>query len=183
MGNLISHRAVVGLKWARLAAKPPFGVPRGARGAKAAGLRYEKAFARALPEALHGKWIEYCDSNGPGYAQPDFILVGQSAGLVLETKYTQCEAGWSQPRDLYVPLCEAIWGIKFFPVQVCRALDGAVVRQDMKIYESIWQIVADIKGQRPSPKATLHWIGGEVGLRPPGRALPAPPLQRLSSAA
>lgn len=98
------------IKWARLAERPPsFGVAR-PRGAKAEGLRYERALAKALgPQALHGQWIEYEDSDGQHYCQPDLLVVGAQRVLILEVKLTWVPEGLQALRELYIPVCEVVW--------------------------------------------------------------------------
>jgi len=66
------------------------------KGAKAAGLRYEKALAAAIPRAEHGQWFEFTDLNGPGHCQMDLLIVGNKRVVILECKLTDVQTGRAQ---------------------------------------------------------------------------------------
>ncbi len=117
----MSHRVVRGLKWAREAEKAPFGKPRG-RGAKRFGINYEKALAKALPQALNGVWYEFCDSAGMGFAQPDLITQLDETLIVLEAKYTWVPEAQTQINLLYKPILEMVHGQRVVGIVVCKAL-------------------------------------------------------------
>jgi hypothetical protein len=73
-----------------------WGVPLGARpdcipvsrprGAKALGVKYEKALAGALPGWKHGQWFQFKDINGYGYCQVDLMIELEACVIVLEAK-------------------------------------------------------------------------------------------------
>ena len=122
-------RQIEGLRHAaRLGAKPrsiPIGRP---RGAKAFGVRYEKALERelglgALPRFERGIWFEFEDRNGPGYCQVDF-LSDEVAGdaVVLECKYSWTELGHLELETLYRPVVERALGVEVFGIVVCKNL-------------------------------------------------------------
>jgi len=110
------------LEWAQKAERPP-GMPIGRpRGAKAVGVRYEKALAKALPGMVHGQWWNFRDRNGNGYCQTDFVLDREDFALVLEAKYTWVLAGHTQLRDLYIPVVGRALAKPVFGIVVCRNL-------------------------------------------------------------
>lgn len=86
------------------------------------GLRYERSVAKALPLAQHGQWIEFEDSAGRGWAQPDFLLRFEDKALILETKYTWVAEGHSQIELLYRPLIERLFELEVVGLVVCRTL-------------------------------------------------------------
>lgn len=145
-------RVVEGLIWARRAASPIFPAAKGRKGAKAAGIRYERSIAKHLGVAEHGIWWEFCDANGPGACQTDFVLLGRMYCLVLEAKYTYTEAAWGQLFDLYRPVVEAATGKQFLGVQICKVLKPGAKNIVHSMAEASW--MAQI-GYRP----TLHWPG------------------------
>lgn len=104
-----------------LAGQPPFIRRRIARGAKAAGVRYErkvvsyvKDLLRSHPraEAHFGPWLEFTASGEPKrWCQPDaFILDREHAtGIVLEIKYKHTAAAYWQLWLLYLPVLRSIY--------------------------------------------------------------------------
>lgn len=117
----MTARRIRGLRWAAKATRPGH-TPGRASGAKAAGLRYERALAKALPTGWsHGEWFEFEDLNGWGMCQPDFFKVG-SAVVVLEAKYTWTSEASCQLMHLYRPVLEAVFGRPVYGVQVCKRL-------------------------------------------------------------
>lgn len=153
-------RQIVGLKSVRrLSGKPsciPIGRP---RGAKAAGLRYERELARMLPDVPHGPWLEFEDANGKGYCQADFVLKLAGAVVVLECKYTWTATGHVEMDTLYKPLLGRLEGLPVLGVQVCKKLtpetpSRAAVRSTL---------AAAISAAWNGP-AVWHWLGvGGIG--------------------
>lgn len=134
------YRQIQGLEWALIRAKGPFKEPKNVRGLKGKGLAYERRFIRELPKlaeranvqgALYnGPWIEYCDSNGPGWARPDAFIKAPTGLILFECKLKQTAIAWDQMYGLYAPLLERIFGTEVACVQVCRYLeinDGTIV--------------------------------------------------------
>lgn len=99
-------RQVVGLKTATLLAERPSCIPLSRpRGAKAAGLRFEKALASHLKGCLHGQWFEYEDFNGFGYCQSDIIFSFLPSYLcIIEAKYTFVPGAHAKLANLYIPI-------------------------------------------------------------------------------
>jgi hypothetical protein len=75
-----------------------------------------------LPDVPHGPWLEYVDSAGRGFAQPDFVIKLGGALVVLECKYTWTPEGHTQVERLYKPLLERLEGLPVVGVQVCKKL-------------------------------------------------------------
>lgn len=69
-----------------------------------------------------GQWISFVDSNGFGYAQPDFYVVWPDFILCFECKLSQCPEGFSQISQLYRPLLEKIYSRPVSGVLVCKFL-------------------------------------------------------------
>lgn len=143
-------RLVENLKWAQYAARSPWPKPRRVRGKKAAGLRYERLLGEELArrglEFEHGPWIEFEDSHGRGFAQPDFLVFGEGHWTLLEAKLSQTPTAFAQLFGLYLPLlCLLHPQVQIVPVQVCRNL-----RQG-------GDVVEDFLGANPG--ATWHWLG------------------------
>lgn len=149
-------RCIEGLKWARLAASGPGFAPSRPRGAKRQGVKYEKELAKAIPDAIHGQWIEFCDRHGTGWAQPDLLLRGKRAILVLEAKLSWTFEGHQQVDNLYCPLCEAIWQLPAFGVVVTRGL-----RPMPRGFSVVRNLNEALAGARAGRKMVLHWIGVE----------------------
>lgn len=148
-------RRVEGLIWA-LRGGPPRGLPvKRPRGAKAAGVRYEKALAQALPIGDHGVWWNFCDSRGPGWCQTDVLLRGASRELVLEAKYTYTEDAWEQLEGLYGPVVEKALGREVIGIQVCKRFLGTPPRG-----VSVAGTLAEAIGlANRRLRVVLHWIG------------------------
>jgi len=149
----MSHRAIEGLRWARFAAQGPFEAPRRVRGAKAQGLRYEKALAHALRGAEWGRWIEFEDRNGHGWAQPDLFFALREEIVVLEAKYTWVAEGHSQGELLYKPLLEHLFRKKCRVVVVCKVLTPLTPRG--RVFGRLEDAVRASAGG----SCVLHWIG------------------------
>lgn len=105
-----SVRHVAGLLWAEHVAEGPFGPQKRRKGAKAAGLGYERKVCGALPAAIFNPWFAYMDANGKGFAQPDFLLPLKGGILaILEVKLTATPTAEEQLRELYMPIAEFLW--------------------------------------------------------------------------
>jgi hypothetical protein len=155
-------RIIHGLKWARALDSRPACIPASRpRGAKAAGLRYERALARALPAAKHGQWFEFEDEHGRGYCQVDLMIQLLSGVLILEAKYTWCPEGHCQIEQLYMPVVAEAWGMPVAGLVVCKKLipymPGVAVAGDLDM--ALRHIAV---GRR----CALHWLGGVTLARP-----------------
>lgn len=162
----MSHRLISGLLWARPAEKAPFRQGKG-RGAKAAGLRYERALARSLPGGWHGHWYEFEDRNGRGFCQPDLVLVWKGRLVVLEAKYTWVAEAHSQIERLYRPVLEMAHGHGVGGVVVCRGLVPGMPPA-LPVIRDLPSALALAISSPSCP--VLHWLG-EAPLLP--RAVPA----------
>lgn len=158
-------RVVQGLQWAKRLDARPAGIPVSRpRGAKAQGLRYERAFGRAAgAEAIIGPWFEFFDSNGPGWCQPDVLLPsGQGTLLILECKYSWVAEAEGQIEWLYRPVVEAVAGRRTAGIVVCRRLVAEIRRPVVGTLTEAIELA--LVGKRP----VLHWIGvpGPLSARP-----------------
>jgi hypothetical protein len=117
------YRQITGLKRARALDERPQGIPVGrARGAKGNGIRYERAVAASLPEAIHGQWFEFVDANGPGWCQTDLLLAESGKTVIVEVKYTWTGEAWTQLERLYKPVVELAFGRPVVGIVCCRRL-------------------------------------------------------------
>lgn len=151
-------RVVVGLRSAQPCGWPTC-VPRNRRprGAKAAGLRYERTFgarlAKVFPCAQHGPWYEFFDSNGRGFAQPDYVLVREQGVMVWECKLTDTEAAERQLRGLYFPVLEEVYRLPIFGIIVTRHLTRT--SNTALVCTTLGDAIARANGVIP----VLHWLG------------------------
>lgn len=131
------------MAWAEFRDEGPFPTPRRVRGAKAAGLAYERKVHRHLrevysPEAggplyAPAQWIEFVERGSTSrrrWAQPDGLLVNLDKGLVtiVETKLRHTDRAWWWLRQIYLPLLRHIFpaGWTFALLEVVRYYDPAV---------------------------------------------------------
>jgi hypothetical protein len=162
---------VNGVWWARSCEEPKFPPPKRLQGAKAAGSRYEKAVAKALPHALHGQWFEYQDAAGVGVCQPDllFELEFEPGPLIcLEVKYTWVPTAHVQLRNLYLPVVSCATERSVVGAVVARRLVGGMNGT------AIVNCMADaIWAARRGWNVTLHWLGESAApLQVPGIVSP-----------
>lgn len=151
-------RVISGLSWAEACPRPACIPKSRPRGAKAAGLRYERELAKALPLATHGQWWQFEDRAGPGYCQTDLVLPTEGGLLVLEAKYTWTQTGHRQIQQLYKPVLERATGKLVVGAVVCkvliRDLDPAWVCRDLES--------AKMRAFCGLP-TVLHWLGTGLG--------------------
>jgi hypothetical protein len=69
-----------------------------------------------------GRWIEFIDMEGFGFAQPDFFFLAPTSVVLLEAKLTQCDSGYTQMERLYRPLLRFIFRLPVVCVLVCKNL-------------------------------------------------------------
>lgn len=173
-------RVIRGLKWARALDARPSCIPVGRpRGAKAAGLRYERALAAALPGAKHGQWFEFEDLAGRGYCQVDLLLdsglrkdsLGRVKLLILESKYTWTFEGHQQIEGLYRPVVERAYGCSVLGIVVAKRLIPGV-QGIARICGGLEEAIAAGAG---GGRVVLHWLGkGALTHGPKGAASGAP---------
>lgn len=113
------------------AGKEPWGGKEKLVGSKAAGKSYEKALVRSLlkkklpqdTHVLYNTWLEFWDTSGHHYAQPDILITSPTSVICLECKLTQTPFAFDQLWYLYKPLMEALWPKrKIALAQVCKNL-------------------------------------------------------------
>lgn len=144
----------------KLASRPNF-IPIGRpRGAKAFGLRYERAFGKNLPaKAEIGPWFEYVDKRGEGWCQADAMLeLGKGLVVVFECKTTWTAVGHLELETLYCPVVEMALGKKAIGVQVCKMLEGEMPR--VKVVRSLEELTPAVAVSRE--RLVLHWLGKGV---------------------
>lgn len=148
-------RHVAGLLWAQHTSEGPFGPQRRKKGAKGAGLGYERKVAKALPQAIFNPWFEYMDANGKGFAQPDFLLPLKGGLLaILECKLTATPVGKEQLALLYMPLAQFLWPKRqILGVMVTKNLTWASRGPAISLEEALQQSL------RSTTIPTLHWLG------------------------
>lgn len=165
-------RKIEGLKFANLRSKPSIiGVQR-ARGAKAHGVRFERALAKAIPLARHGQWFEFIDANGYGFCQTDLLLEFQSCAFVLEAKYTWTIQGHFQLDKLYLPVVAMALGKPTFGAVVCKALRTDVEMFNVLIVNRLMEALTWCQRGKP---VIWHWLGeAPFAKLDPGTRLGAP---------
>lgn len=102
--------------------------------------------------ALHeGRWIFFEDSNGRGFAQPDFFVALKGRVIVFEAKLSQCESGLAQIDGLYRPLLRHLSGLPVVGVMICKNL-----------YVSPYLEISDLSQAlafQANITLTYHWLG------------------------
>jgi hypothetical protein len=134
--------------------------PKRRRGAKAKGIRYEKAVRSWLtalfPDAIHEQWFEFTDSSGYGICQTDHLVVFDHLVVVFESKLTQTHQAIAQVNLLYRPVVEKVWGRPSLGVQICKNL---VVDPGPGLIRN----PRSIPTFKPSDRVwTLHYIGEQA---------------------
>lgn len=146
-------RSVVDLLWAKSSQNPWPKLKRHPRGAKGLGLGYELALAKALPNASHGLWFEFCDRNGRGFCSPDLIIEGKDEILAIECKLTNYPEAVMQLTNLYRPVLTAVYH---------RPVRGLVALKYLNPASPKHMICPDLASalrHAPDSCPILHWIG------------------------
>jgi hypothetical protein len=126
----------------------PWPKARRPRGAKGAGLRYEKLVAKASG-GIHNQWFYFVDANGSGYCCPDVILNLPHGLFVLECKLSDRTEAKTQLTELYLPIVSYVYG---------REARGIVVTKILKNHSS--SIVTSLREAfTADPIPLLHWLG------------------------
>lgn len=152
----MSVRIISGLQYAHTCPTPQHasGVHR-PKGAKAHGLRYEKAVAKALPFARHGQWFQFLDVNGLGTCQTDLLLEFPELVVVLEAKYTWTLTGHVQVERLYKPVVEKALGKPVVGMVICRTLLDERAMGQVLVVSRLMEAIAWCQKKR----TVLHWLG------------------------
>jgi hypothetical protein len=119
------HRRIEGLKRAIPLSDRPSCIPLSKlRGAKAAGLRFERALHKSLKGSILGQWFEFEDALGHGYCQTDLLFSRlPDFMIVVECKYTLVPGAHSKLSSLYIPIVEKALGCRAAGVVVVKNLD------------------------------------------------------------
>jgi hypothetical protein len=152
----MSYRIVRELSWAQACPRPDF-IPKSrvrGKGSKAAGHRYEAAFAKQIPHALHNPWYRYQDAAGAGWCSPDFVLPLGNWLVVFETKLGNFSEALSQINELYIPVLHVAHGLPAGGIIVLKNLSPEIPRSF--VTTSMSDAVARASmGHTP----VLHWLG------------------------
>lgn len=133
-----SIRPAEDILWARPCTRPHFVPVNRPKGSKAAGLRYERSFAKFLKPlgCIHGQWFEYEDETGLRYCQPDLLFpISLRLMAIIEVKYTLVDRAFDQLLDIYKPVVEAAYNIPVGLVAVFKNVghsnDHLLLHDDM----------------------------------------------------
>lgn len=152
---MAGYRDIVNLQYAAMCLHPAHIPKSRPKGVRAAGLRYEKALAAAIPQAIRGQWFEFRDLNGPGHCQTDLLIVGKKRVVVIESKLTEVDQGRDQIKNLYFPVVQMVWPDKK-PLGIV-AVRHLSKEQRLDLVETSLKSAierAEICGEIPS----LHWL-------------------------
>jgi hypothetical protein len=103
---------------------------------------------------MRGLWWSYCDANGPGLCQTDFLIEGKIWAIILECKNTWTREGMEQLTDLYLPVVEMAREKRVAGIQVCKNLIPGYIGQ---VFQDLEDAVA--AARRGCTPVTLHWHG------------------------
>ena len=149
----MGHKVPKKVSFAAPCLPPPWLKKNRARGQKAAGLRFERAVAKAVPGATHGQWFQYLAEDGPGWCQPDLLLVGKKTVVVIEVKLTNYVEAKEQLMELYLPILSAAYpSHSIHSVIILRHVSS--LAQGVKIYEKISEA---LEAREKYP--VVHWLG------------------------
>jgi hypothetical protein len=93
-------------------------------------------------------WIEFEDSNGLGFCQPDALVVFEKTVLLVEAKLTWVDCVWDELHNLYKPLLEEIYQKEVSCIAACKW----ALKNDVK---DLWDLVLN-----PKPDRVWHYIPG-----------------------
>jgi hypothetical protein len=154
------HRRVFGLEWARAVEGWPRGIPRprGLRGSKAGGLRFEREVAAALVAIGYivnaGQWFEFHDANGPGLCQTDLLF----DGMVVECKLSDAAAARAQLEELYLPVLRMVYRQQLHGLVVIRHQTPKLREAGIRPCGSLAFAMAETRRAGAAP-AVLHYLG------------------------
>lgn len=161
----MSHRRIEGLGFAQESEGPKCFTAkrRRPRGAKGAGVKFEKMLANAFGvRARWGQWFRFADLNGMGYAQTDLLLFARDEVIVFECKLGNIWAGEAQARELYKPILEHVYGLP------CRCVVVARHLTDNPFPERVAQSLPDAIRLARTGISVLQWRERLPLVVPPG---------------
>lgn len=97
---------------------------------------------------MNQSWIEFEDSNGFGFCQPDAFVVFDNLVILVEAKLTWVDCVWEELDGLYKPLLENIYSRPVASVAACKWAPC----NDL---DSWLDVLID-----PKPRYTWHYIPG-----------------------
>jgi hypothetical protein len=155
------HRVISGLRWAKLLPEKPACIPNSRpRGAKAAGLRFERDLSKHLAASVHGQWFEFRDDNGHGYCQTDLLYsFAPSFMAVLEAKYTLVPGAFQKLVDLYLPIVSMAAQLPAVGVCVVRNLEPSVCEGSIIFTDLHSAAQTALVWKHPT---ILHWRGQQL---------------------
>lgn len=149
-------RTIQNLAWAAPTPKPDFARRARPKGAKAEGLRYERACAKALPGAEHGPWFRFEDQNGLGYCSPDLVLRRRGVTVVFECKLANTIVGQRQIMELYAPVLHMAFGHRVLGVVITRSL-ARTPTANLALVRATLAEALELSAS--GAVAILHWLG------------------------
>lgn len=109
-------RIATKVETAQIIRHPPFNTRQSRRGAKAAGVRYERKVHRQLElkyelSYFPSVWFRYVDDGRVFYCQPDGLLFLHSLKrlVVVEAKIKHCSEAYDQLNFLYLPVISKVF--------------------------------------------------------------------------
>ena len=162
------HRVILNLRWAHALTSRPDCIPASRpRGAKAAGLRFERALAKQLPTALHGTWFAFEDAQGRGFCQTDIIYSLLPTYIaVIEVKYTLVPGAHSKLSNLYLPIVSMAMQRPTVGVVAVKNLDPRYRRG--RIHTDLEE--AALHASESGYPSLLQWSGQQL-IPPPSKAV------------
>lgn len=161
----MSHRIIRGLISAHRVAPPKVfsAVRRRPRGAKGAGVKFErevaKAMLKATPFAISGQWFEFWDSAGRGLCQTDLIVVLPHVVYCFEVKLGNIPLGRTQFRALYKPVLERVYARPVQGIVIARHVgedpEPALVTSDLEF--ALFASARRIPTLQFRERMPLHW--------------------------
>lgn len=126
------------------------------RGAKAEGLRFERAFAKELgQEALRGQWFRFEDaSNKARFCQTDILVEGAKRILIAECKLKWVPEGEASLRQLYIPIVTRAFGKLAFGLTVVRYVSKEIPQEVRVCGDLDTAVACALRGF----ETVLHWI-------------------------
>ena len=148
-------RLILGNVYKAALATRPAAIPRtrAGKGARGAGVRYERQAAKSLPSCLHNPWYHYQDDAGPGFCSPDLVAQQGSWVVVLECKLSNIEEAEIQLEKLYFPVLRVAYGRPTRGIVLVRHLNRQVDRR--RITTTLQEALA----RPPESMPILHWLG------------------------